>query len=128
MAVTFTVTAKNVANRSHAIILSSEQREDGVYCVVVDLSVLAVSASRCPWTSQESSSQQFVCCSSTASLAQESSCTVALAISVRVGSPAVPGRSALHSSPMPVLGSTKAARLVGERRVPPLEKYGEELS
>ena len=65
-AVTFTVTAKNVANRTHAIILFSEQREDGVYRVVVDLSVLAVSASRCPWTSQESSSRQFVCCSSPA--------------------------------------------------------------
>ena len=122
------MTAKNVANRSHAIILFSEQREDGVYRVVLDLSVLAVSASCCPWTSQESSSRQFVCCSSPAGLAQEESCTVALAISVRVGSPAVPGRSALRSSPTPVLGSTKAARLVGERRVPPLEKYGEELS
>ena len=109
-AVTFTVTVKNVANRSHAIILFSEQREDGVYRVVVDLSVLAVSASRCPWTSQESSSRQFVCCSSPAGLAQESLCTVALAIPVRVGSPAVPGRSALHSSPTPVLGSTACGR------------------
>ena len=45
-----------MANRSHAIILFSEQREDGVYRVVLDLSVLAVSALRCPWTSQESSS------------------------------------------------------------------------
>ena len=126
--VTFTVTAKNVVNRSHTIILFGEQREDGVYRVVVDLSVLPASASRCPWTSQESSSRQFVCCSSPAGLAQESSCTVALAIPVRVGSPPVPGRSALHSSPAPFLGSTKAARLVGERRVPPLEKYGEELS
>ena len=115
-------------NQSHAIILFSEQREDGVYCVVVDLSVLAASALRCPWTSQESSSRQFVCCSSPAGLAQESSCTVVLAIPVRVGSPPVPGRSTLHLSPAPFLGSTKAARLVGERHVPPLEKYGEELS
>ena len=119
---------KNVVNRSHAIILFSEQREDGVYHVVVDLSVLTASASRCPWTSQESSLRQFVCCSSPACLAQESARTVALAIPVRVGSPPVPGCSALHSSPMPFLGSTKAARLVGERCVPPLEKYGEELS
>ena len=30
--------------------------------------------------------------------------------------------------PAPFLGSTKDARLVEERRVAPLEKYGEELS
>ena len=112
--VTFMVMAKNVVNWSHTIILFSEQREDGIYRVVVDLSVLAASALRCPWTSQESSSQQFVCCSSPAGFAQESSCTVALATPVRVGSSPIPGRSALHSSPTPFMGSTKAARLVGE--------------
>ena len=36
------------------IITCSKQRENGTYPVVGDLSFLTVSASRCPWTSQES--------------------------------------------------------------------------
>ena len=40
----------------------------------------------------------------------------------------VPGTSALYSCSTAFLGSTKGAGYVGERRVPPLENYGEEVS
>ena len=94
----------------------------------MDLLFVAVSASRSPWTSQESSSREFVCCSSPAGLAQEPSCTIALAVQLRVAFPPVPGRSAIHSCSTAFLGSTKGAGYVGERRVLPMEKYGEEIS
>ena len=115
--------------RSESVTLSSvEQRKNGVYPVVVDLPFVAVSALRSPWTTQESSSRQFLCCSSPAGLAQEPSCTIALAVQVRVAFPPVPGTSALYSCSTAFLGSTKGAGYVGERRVPPLENYGEEVS
>ena len=42
--------------------------------------------------------------------------------------PPIPGTSALYSCSTAFLGSTKGAGYVGERRVPPLENYGEEVS
>ena len=46
---------------THSILRSVKQGENGVYRVVVDLSFIAVPSLRSLWTSQESSSRQFVC-------------------------------------------------------------------
>ena len=78
---------KNVVNRSHSKLRSVTQEENGVYRVVVDLPFVAVSALRSLWTSQESSSRQFVCCSSPAGLAQEPPCTIAIVVELRVAFP-----------------------------------------
>ena len=49
-------------------------------------------------------------------------------ISTRVAFPPIPGTSALYLCSTAFLGSTEGAGYVGERRVPPLENYGEEVS
>ena len=118
----------NVVNRSHSKLRSVKQGENGVYHVVVDLPFVTVSALRSLWTSQESSLRQFVCCLSPAGLAQELPCTITIAVELHVAFPPVPGRSALYSCFTVFLVSTKGAGHVGERRVLPLEKYGEEVS
>ena len=118
---------KNAVNWSHSNFVQLTKKKD-IYPVVVDLPFVAVSALHSPWTSQESSLQHFIRCSSPAGLAQEPSCTISLAVQLRVAFRPIPGTSVLYSCSTPFLGSTKGAGYMGERCVPPLENYGEEVS
>ena len=126
--VTFTAMAKNAVISHTQIFVQLNKEKNGVYLLCVCLPFVTVSALCSPWTTQESPSRQFICCLSPAGLAQEPSCTIALAVQLRVAFPPVPGTSALYSCSTTFLGSTKGAGYVGERRVPPLENYGEEVS
>ena len=54
--------------------------------------------------------------------------TIALTVQLSVAFPPIPGTSALYWCSMEFLGSTKGAGYLGERRVLPLENYGEEVS
>ena len=53
---------------------------------------------------------------------------ITLAVQSRVAFPPIPGTSVLYSCSTAFLSSIKGAGYVGERRVPPLEYYGEEVS